>query len=216
MAPGSVLGQSPNTMQTSLALWTVCFAFCALGGACSNPPGTQPAAEAASEPPDNDEQSLDDRAIAEAQLSEAQLEQTVQLQPNPAVEALSADPAPFTIRQQIVDQRRLVDARPLADAALHRLIRGNQYTFRALACDRAGEQRAWDLIGVLIDALSDESMHVGANYGGNSGDWTTRRRCQRALQRITSLDHGFAWNGTREQRALAIGRWVAWFHREHP
>jgi len=154
---------------------------------------------------------LDRAAIDATGLSELELARLVHLEPNPATTSLSSEPAPFTVRQQVVDQARLWSNRPLSFEALHRLIRGNQLSFRADACDRAALSGDARLIPILIDALSDESMHEGAEYAGNSGLWTTRRRCHLALLQLTGESFGYHWNDPPATRELAIARWRTWF-----
>ena len=58
----------------------------------------------------------------------------------------------------------------------------------------------------LIDALSDETMHVGANYS-YAGMATTRYWANVALISITNNDYGYRWDDPLEKRQEAIERW---------
>ncbi len=138
-------------------------------------------------------------------------EQGVKLQANPSPDSLAPDPPPFSTEIEVADYAALVGGKALTVDALHRLIRGNQFTFRALACDRAGELGDRALLPVLIDALSDESAHVGARHAAGSGKWTTRMRCHRALRSIANENFGYRWKDSRAEREQAIERWRRWY-----
>lgn len=58
----------------------------------------------------------------------------------------------------------------------------------------------------LIDALSDESVHVGARHL-YVGMMTTRYWANVALISITKQDLGFRWDDQIERRKEAITRW---------
>ena len=62
----------------------------------------------------------------------------------------------------------------------------------------------------LLDALSDESMHVGANsvYAGMA---TTRYWANVALISITKNDLGYRWDDPVERRQEAIHRWASYW-----
>lgn len=89
---------------------------------------------------------------------------------------------------------------------------GPQTTLRAYAARLLGESGDKRAIPFLIDALSDESVHVGADYL-DPGDATTRHRANKALWKLTGQDFGFAWSDPKEQRQAAIQRWIAWHRR---
>lgn len=61
----------------------------------------------------------------------------------------------------------------------------------------------------LLDALSDESMHVGANHP-YAGMATTRYWANVALISITKNDLGYRWDDPVERRREAIHRWAAY------
>lgn len=86
---------------------------------------------------------------------------------------------------------------------------GPQTTLRAHAATLLGDTGDKRAIPFLIDALSDESMHVGANYL-DPGDATTRHRANKALRKLTGQDFGFVWNDPKDDRDAAIQRWIAW------
>ena len=87
---------------------------------------------------------------------------------------------------------------------------GPQTTLRAYAATLLGDSADKRAIPFLIDALSDESVHVGANYV-DPGDATTRHRAQKALKKLTGQDFGFVWSDRMDQRETAIQRWLAWY-----
>ena len=62
----------------------------------------------------------------------------------------------------------------------------------------------------LINALGDDSMHVGARYP-EAGMATTRYWANDSLKKLTGNDFGFVWNDPKEKREEAIGRWRAWY-----
>ena len=59
----------------------------------------------------------------------------------------------------------------------------------------------------LVDALSDESQHVGASYP-YAGMSTTRYWANVALICITKQDLGYRWDDPIESRKAAIRRWA--------
>lgn len=61
-------------------------------------------------------------------------------------------------------------------------------------------------IPYLIDALSDDSIHVGGR-GLYAGMQTTRYWANVALIAISKVDHGFRWDAPEGERQQAIERW---------
>jgi len=90
---------------------------------------------------------------------------------------------------------------------------GPQTTLRAYAATLLGDTGDKRAIPFLIDALSDESMHVGANYV-DPGDATTRHRAKKALKQVTGQDFGFVWSDPKEKRDAAIKKWIAWYRND--
>ena len=89
---------------------------------------------------------------------------------------------------------------------------GPQTALRADAATALGDLGDKRAIPFLIDALSDESMHVGANYR-DAGDSTTRHRANKALKKITGQDFGFVWNDGKDKRNEAIFKWFEWYRK---
>jgi len=108
---------------------------------------------------------------------------------------------------QRIDRREKVQFDILCQALI-----APQTTLRAYAASllcESGHKRA---IPFLIDALSDESVHVGADYL-DPGDATTRHRANKALMKLTGQDCGFVWSDPKETRQAAIQKWIAWYRR---
>lgn len=97
---------------------------------------------------------------------------------------------------------------------LHRALKGSQTTLRAYAARRLGEQGNETSIPYLIDALSDESMHVGAKYP-EAGMATTRYWANESLKKITGEDFGFVWNNPNDKTMEAIIRWREWYFKKY-
>ena len=89
---------------------------------------------------------------------------------------------------------------------------GPQTALRADAATMLGESGDKRAVPFLIDALSDESMHVGANYI-DAGDATTRHRANKALIKLTGQDFGFGWSDPKEKRQAAIQKWIEWYRK---
>jgi len=89
---------------------------------------------------------------------------------------------------------------------------GAHMTLRAQAATLLGDSGDKRAIPFLIDALSDESVHVGANYL-DPGDATTRHRANQALIKLTKQDFGFVWSDPKEKRQAAIQKWTQWYRK---
>ena len=98
-------------------------------------------------------------------------------------------------------------------ATLYRALQGPQYTLRAYAAIELGKYGDKTSIPFLIDALSDESMHEGAEYI-KPGMNTTRYWANESLKTLTKQDFGFVWDDPIEQRSEAIKRWRDWYQKE--
>jgi HEAT repeat protein len=90
---------------------------------------------------------------------------------------------------------------------------GPQTTLRAYAATLLADSEDKRAIPFLIDALSDESMHVGADYV-DPGDATTRYRANKALKKLTGEDFGFVWSDPKDKRDAAIQKWIAWYKKQ--
>jgi hypothetical protein len=93
---------------------------------------------------------------------------------------------------------------------LYQALNGPQTTLRADAASKLGKCGDRSSVPYLIDALSDESMHVGARYL-EAGLATTRYRANDSLKKLTGKDFGFVWNDPLEKRNQAITKWREWF-----
>ena len=67
----------------------------------------------------------------------------------------------------------------------------------------------------LIDALSDESIHVGGRPL-QAGMQTTRYWANVALICISRLDLGYRWDASLDERQLAIERWKNYWESVRP
>jgi hypothetical protein len=92
---------------------------------------------------------------------------------------------------------------------LHRALISSQTYLRASAARLLGEAGDASSVPHLIDALSDQSVHVGANYR-EPGMATTRYWANESLKKLTKKDFGFVWNAPESERQAAIKRWRDW------
>jgi HEAT repeat protein len=93
---------------------------------------------------------------------------------------------------------------------LQQALQSNQTYLRALAAQELGKKNDWSAVPSLIDALSDESYHEGAEYAENGGQ-TTRYWANKSLIKITKIDFHFIWNDPLEKRNQAIDLWKQWY-----
>lgn len=93
---------------------------------------------------------------------------------------------------------------------LYQALKGPQTTLRAYAAGDLGKYGDETSIPHLIDALSDESMHVGASYP-KPGMNTTRYWANESLKILAKEDFGFVWDDPMEKRNEAISRWREWY-----
>jgi ankyrin repeat protein len=92
---------------------------------------------------------------------------------------------------------------------------GPQTALRAYAARYLGTHGNGTSIPYLIDALADESMHVGAEYP-EAGMATTRYWANDSLKKLTGKDFGFIWNDPKNKRDEAIKRWQQWWQKNIP
>ncbi len=95
-------------------------------------------------------------------------------------------------------------------AKLYQALVGQQTTLRTYAARELGKYADQSSVPYLIDALSDESIHVGARYT-KPGMETTRYWANESLKKLTSKDFGFVWNDPVEKRNVAVVKWRDWF-----
>lgn len=94
---------------------------------------------------------------------------------------------------------------------LYQALIGPQTALRAFAARELGKYGDVSSIPYLIDALADESMHVGADYS-NPGMATTRYWANDSLVRLTGEDFRFVWNDPADKRNASIGKWRDWYN----
>lgn len=104
---------------------------------------------------------------------------------------------------------RLQDNQKVDQKWLYAALTGPQMTLRAYAATALGKAGDQGAISYLIQALSDQSAHVGAKYV-EPGMATTRYRANQSLKALTGKDFGFVWNAPESERKLAIQKWIAW------
>lgn len=97
---------------------------------------------------------------------------------------------------------------------VHRATIGGSLTLRAYAVSYLGKYGTAESVPYLIDALSDQSVHVGANYK-YAGFATTRHRAHLALKELTGSDFGFKWDAPIEDRKLSINKWKEWLNERN-
>lgn len=96
---------------------------------------------------------------------------------------------------------------PLIDISLaRRALVGGSTTLRAYAAAYFAKCGTWDDLPYLIDALSDDSGHVGASYI-YPGMACTRYWANVSLIAICHLDMGYHWDDSPDRRDEAIARW---------
>jgi len=95
-------------------------------------------------------------------------------------------------------------------SVLHQALKANQLTLRAYTARELESQGNESSIPYLIDALSDQSSHVGADYI-DPGMATTRYWANESLKKLTKQDFHFVWNDPPEKRNQAILRWREWY-----
>ena len=98
---------------------------------------------------------------------------------------------------------------------VHRALISGHFTLRAYAATYLAKHGNTQSISLLIDALSDESSHSGANYTAtDAGLATTRHRAALSLKKLTHEDFGYIWNGPIDSREESIAQWREWL-QEH-
>jgi HEAT repeat protein len=101
-------------------------------------------------------------------------------------------------------------ARKVDRDILHRALISDQTYSRARAARLLGESGDAASVPHLIDALGDQSVHVGANYP-DAGMATTRYWANESLKKLTKRDFGFVWSTPASERQAAIKRWRDWY-----
>ena len=92
---------------------------------------------------------------------------------------------------------------------------GSQMTYRAYSAQWFIEHGTIEDVPFLIDALSDELGHVGANYP-LAGMATTRYWANVALIVICKASYDFQWDASKEKREYSISLWVQHWDRIKP
>lgn len=128
------------------------------------------------------------------------------------VRAGNLAPALEPLAQERVDELFQLIRRheKIATGLLHQALIGPQLTLRAYAATELGRQGDASSVPFLIDALGDDSAHIGALYA-QPGMATTRYRANESLKTLTGEDFDFVWNDSAEERRAAIARWQDWY-----
>lgn len=93
---------------------------------------------------------------------------------------------------------------------LHQSLKSSQLTLRAYVARELGNYGNETSIPYLIDALFDDSVHVGALYI-DPGMATTRYWANESLKKLTGKDFSFVWNDPKGKRVDAVSRWQNWY-----
>ncbi|MCA9402868.1 MAG: HEAT repeat domain-containing protein, partial [Candidatus Omnitrophica bacterium] len=96
--------------------------------------------------------------------------------------APSVEPLPQELVPELFEKIETKEEIPLV--LLYQALVGPQTTLRAYAATALGEHGNRTSIAYLIDALADDSVHVGANYR-EAGMATTRYRANESLKKLT-------------------------------
>ncbi len=99
-------------------------------------------------------------------------------------------------------------------SVVHQALLSGHLTLRAYAATYLGKHGTAQSVPYLIDALSDESAHVGGNYS-DGGMATTRHRAKQALAQLTGEDFRFQWASPLEDRNLAVAKWKDWLNERN-
>ena len=95
---------------------------------------------------------------------------------------------------------------------LHRGLFAEQTTVRAYSASLLGDHGDRTSVLYLIDALSDQTRHVGARYA-EQGMYTTRYWANESLKKLTGEDFSFIWDDSDEKRNKSIQRWREWYQK---
>lgn len=121
--------------------------------------------------------------------------------------AAPLDPLPESEYESIFAHR---EGTVMPAKVLHQGLFAAQTTIRAFSAKLLADNGDAESIPYLIDALSDQSAHVGAEYP-KPGMHTTRYWAGHALMKLTKKDFGFIWNDSEKRREKAIARWRSWY-----
>ena len=100
-------------------------------------------------------------------------------------------------------------------ATIRRGLVGSQLTYRAKSAQWFIEHGTVEDVPYLIDALSDESMHEGAEYP-LAGMATTRYWANVALIVICKTSYDYQWDSSKEKREYSISLWLQHWARIKP
>jgi len=130
-----------------------------------------------------------------------------------AVEPIAPKVKPLPDAEVDVLFKRIDKGEKIELPKLYQALNGPQTALRADAARELGKYGDKSSVPYLIDALSDESTHVGGRYP-DAGMATTRYWANDSLKKLTGKDYGFVWNAPVEKRNEAIARWREWFQKE--
>ena len=98
---------------------------------------------------------------------------------------------------------------------IRRGLLGNQMTYRALSAQWFIKHGTIEDVPYLINSLSDESSHKGANYP-LAAMATTRYWANVALISICKTSYDYQWNASKEKRKYSIDLWQQHWERVKP
>lgn len=125
----------------------------------------------------------------------------------PALAPLSGDEASALFER--FDRREKVEK-----DTLHRALVSCQSTLRVYAAKALGENGDITSLPYLIDALSDETLMIGALVA-EPGMATVRYWADVSLKKLTGKDFGYKWDDLFAKRHEAVKKWASWYRQEH-
>ncbi|MEO6053556.1 MAG: HEAT repeat domain-containing protein [Chthoniobacterales bacterium] len=126
------------------------------------------------------------------------------------IEHIAPKVAPLSAEQMSVVSEKLQQKQTVSFELLIQALNDDQTTLRARAANALGNLGEMRAVPYLIDALSDDSGHKGAEYP-EGGMCTTRYWANASLKKLTDRDFGFVWDAPQPKREEAIQKWIVWW-----
>lgn len=136
---------------------------------------------------------------------ETVLECKIEIIPKKAAEMIAPQVEPIGSEKLLTALHAKEDFRSHAETIRRGLV-GTQMTYKAESAQWFIKHGTIEDVPYLIDALSDESMHVGANYP-LAGMSTTRYWANVALIVICKVSYDYQWDSSEEKREYSISLW---------
>ncbi|MEO6847242.1 MAG: HEAT repeat domain-containing protein [Chthoniobacterales bacterium] len=128
------------------------------------------------------------------------------------IEKVAPKVTPLPGEQEKVVFEKIARREPIPFDVLIQALNANQTTLRADAATLLGDSGNMQAVPYLIDALSDESGHVGRDYA-EAGMATTRYRANESLKKLTHQDFDYVWDAPKPKRQIAIQKWIIWWKK---